>query len=787
MKLFKKPKTQETELLEFSSTSVSTSESTPVLPRSFNPDDFTTWQQGPREKNLATQQLEVLLQKLAATQVGNASMKRVSGGDWYLCLRDTNNQVEETNVSVLLRHATFLHVRLTRNEQLGLISHYPAWPKHQPKDAAIKDTVYTKMKPYQRAALYIYTQKYYKEIHAFFRGNYANPYYDLGPLACLVVWAVMDQAKKKIPRLVSKFPEFQKDLITGDLHRHEIFQAAEIEHHRRGVVSTGHILSLSISPLGREQLQITGDIPWTVSMAPVSAYEPEKEVQVDGQLHCVAGPNGKTVARFVNSPDHDKPSRLVSATAMSFVYQHHLSKTYKDVPEATTIDGVVIERPYHNITMTGSTLCYLLPVVDLLIKHANSVEVTSTLRNLTNDDLEFLRLLIIFDVSGRESEVSFSTNPELARLYRIASGNNFATYAQRETQYSAEQIALGRELIIQRTVPGCELINHPYWLVISMIHVLDLVRCWDNTKYQKTLDEYRVYLSADQTADKDWQALIEFAEVCVEGFDNHRTARGKFGRGSVFKLFSTWVNGVDQIVGEAPAHIPTPGDCKRIRDIFASLATQASHVASHSAPASSSSNAGQQNSDDLYKTLKDQFKSEKEFLHNFDQSSDLYKQYTSNKLLSSFLTKEKINYDHLFNPGVIILPYEKLDLAKLSKIPEFNILNYINQNFKTKFLLQGTIHKQDEWGMKSLLNAAPIISHTESPKIKFDFFRDPDSKKIKEIVEAMKFGKIEEAKALIEKLKTSKKRRLLTAPQHQNNDDDGDFAAKRRKRSGKYT
>jgi len=163
--------------------------------------------------------------------------------------------------------------------------------------------------------------------------------------------------------------------------------------------------------------------------------------------------------------------------AANYVYNNFLKNKYKNSNRnCFKANGQEIQRPNHGLAHTLRSVFYI-PMLASLGR-----------LQISQGDLKKIQVAALFYVSGRESEAAIQTEPDLYKQYRLASGQNYLTYATSKGWNDNDKARFSKAV---RNPFGK--LSDPANLLIALGHELDMLRC-------KPKEEYETVLLAEKIA-----------------------------------------------------------------------------------------------------------------------------------------------------------------------------------------------------------------------------------------------------------------------------------------------
>lgn len=181
----------------------------------------------------------------------------------------------------------------------------------------------------------------------------------------------------------------------------------------------------------------------------------------------------------------------------SYVRQKHYSKPFRDSSGDDVIFhevGKPIYKPNHEGSHGDRVSALAVAVINYYASFAADENFKKFCQDLTCDDILKIQLALLFSVSGRESEIGHSENPDLYKEYKRNSANNFRIYTQAIGMPTAE---------IEKYAQLIEYMCNPYYVagkiaeigpvsfeyqslfhIMNLAHNLDLMRCSEIGPFQ---------------------------------------------------------------------------------------------------------------------------------------------------------------------------------------------------------------------------------------------------------------------------------------------------------------
>lgn len=220
----------------------------------------------------------------------------------------------------------------------------------------------------------------------------------------------------------------------------------------------------------------------------------------------------RMIAKVVSSPMLERSDKFYSETALSYAYEKHLINAYSSPDkDQYTHQDIVVQRPNHGLAHTYRVMAYVDLVVQYFIQYALDEKMKDFCNRLGNSDLEWLRIAAAFMVTGRESEVSATTNLPLYETYREASAKHLKDFLQSNSLQDLTACPVECDSLIhvirylgnpayEHGKEGSPPLNHCdnlmernhrnfIFKILSFAHKLDTVRCFTPTHQMETLKE----------------------------------------------------------------------------------------------------------------------------------------------------------------------------------------------------------------------------------------------------------------------------------------------------------
>lgn len=303
------------------------------------------------------------------------------------------------------------------------------------------------------------------------------------------------------------FEELDKD-GTLIIHLHSIMRAmlfrCEVDFVNKIKLNLDHIISINEQSYQLNCFQLKKEIEFD-DVDYLRKHHVEKFAKfsyfiVKGIIEHAIKHKAKNVEDFMKHEFKDLltiPYRVKLLERFNYVYENHLSKPFKEThlssSDAELTKGKhIVYRPNHGLAHTLRVVTYLEPVIEYYKNYASEKLFRDFCSSLTNDQVLDIQTALLFSVSGRESELSFSEAPEIYNGYREASAQQFEKFAH-SRNYSTEKIKLYRDLIrfmgnpLFLNMASTDEQKFIYYLM-NLSHKLDLMRCYSAERYMKSID-----------------------------------------------------------------------------------------------------------------------------------------------------------------------------------------------------------------------------------------------------------------------------------------------------------
>ena len=510
---------------------------------------------GPLEKTKSTRDIERLLADisiLSESDFRKIKMTFDALSGYIITLPDKS----EIHLTLLLRSANLSHLTLSDaliekiGKKMKVLSRKTISKKEE-------DPILKQLPSASRDAMQAYFTERYHNINRLFRGEELSEKYKYG-------WI---RPYNKTPNLlnnflcgclisdaINKLPTLKKDLPSGCTSKPVLYRLEQVsdELRKRRLTrvltapapqsfSTNKGGSTSVYSPSKEVTILRGDF---LHFSLVNQSEGEVVISHGEQLRYVRNPMGGFFASLVRSPDYVRPDRYWSDRALSYAYCHYLHLGYRD---ATSNDVVVnkktIERPNHGLAHTFRVMENITPVLDYFARHAKDKLFKTFCQNISFEECEWLRVAAAFRVTGRESEISHSENPDLYNKYKEASKNNLKKFLE---ECSPEKSSNEKEMK-ERVLHVVQYMGHPEYeqapdnkkpintypneaerlhrnylhRILTIAHNLDLPRCYSPKEFEAAMEPCRDLSNQDTIAYKaDYDALIRHSIALIKAHGN---------------------------------------------------------------------------------------------------------------------------------------------------------------------------------------------------------------------------------------------------------------------------
>jgi len=206
--------------------------------------------------------------------------------------------------------------------------------------------------------------------------------------------------------------------------------------------------------------------------------------------------------------------------------------------------GEMVHRPNHNGTHSARQARHLEALFSL-VEHRGSTEAQQQLRNLSQSEKLNLSLAAYFLRAGRVDESSHKNPP--ADDYYTRSAMIYEQYAKQMGENPAT-IAWTKKLMINSCKPhgvrDADIDTNPKnkfgYEVLTMVHELDLIRCFGKTKTASTVQSMRsrldYFVSSSRSGSKDqhMNQFMQYAKNLCKATGCRRTYDGDRGDSALF-------------------------------------------------------------------------------------------------------------------------------------------------------------------------------------------------------------------------------------------------------------
>lgn len=210
----------------------------------------------------------------------------------------------------------------------------------------------------------------------------------------------------------------------------------------------------------------------------------------------------------VNAEEQNEEKKQISPhvslcvqEAANYVYEHSYSKPY-DQPDpnqpscfSMDIDPVHgVQRPNHGLANAVRKAACVPLVADLYNQHYNASRKGALFQKedfeFTEEEIEAMQIAMLFEVSGRKSDIGFSDDTKVYLRYHKKSCENFREYAESTgiRHDTKNECLKGLENMYCKP----EGPKPKWWAkrrVFEVCHDLDLFRCYDAGKMEPKLDQ----------------------------------------------------------------------------------------------------------------------------------------------------------------------------------------------------------------------------------------------------------------------------------------------------------
>tara|TARA_R110000868_G_scaffold32183_7_gene117307 strand:- start:8973 stop:11108 length:2136 start_codon:yes stop_codon:yes gene_type:complete len=248
------------------------------------------------------------------------------------------------------------------------------------------------------------------------------------------------------------------------------------------------IRNLSSLPIEEEVLMTHGhwiyDTPKIVEHTPMGANKsPQSIISI--------------YARQVHGLVTENQDHYFSELALSVAYENHLRHPYKEIPEYKRDS---IYRPNHALAHHVRVVSYTEPVISYFGKYAIDQKFRDFCNDLSNYEIELIKVFLAFSRTGRESETGPLENLAKFRAELNASANNLALFLEQQLQIPMEEICLWTDILKDMGNPDFDKNidendsnkNKKIFLhqIVNFAHKLDLQRCFSKTQYFEAIKKY---------------------------------------------------------------------------------------------------------------------------------------------------------------------------------------------------------------------------------------------------------------------------------------------------------
>ncbi len=227
---------------------------------------------------------------------------------------------------------------------------------------------------------------------------------------------------------------------------------------------------------------------------------------------------------------HSPNSTGIMSSEYAYFIRQALRSVHRDILSKPYSNGD--SRSNHDTYHVIRTLSILQELVAYLKKHAND-QIKPLIEDMTYDDMFWVKLALIFFITGRDGEESSQESPERYSAYKKASSAHYMQYIKRmQEEYpstllpEALQDRKTQEFLVELLAYSDD--PSPYLagktgkplLIAVLVHVahsLDLIRCYSGNRYDEAVSKRLspfVYSSIEQEG--DLRLLKTLARLYVE-------------------------------------------------------------------------------------------------------------------------------------------------------------------------------------------------------------------------------------------------------------------------------
>ncbi len=473
---------------------------------------------GPLNKSEVTQKLEELLKEICRGKTAENTQIYFKEPDAYLLKLPHQAEV---NLSLLLRNANLTQLTLSDkliNSLAQILSNnLNEYVKEKVEARMDRQNKVVKLLPAglrMAIELYIGTPCSYIDINRLFRGEalsnepQLNFDHNKNIFACFIAGCLLNEAANKLNVLPWQHPEVISLGIHNELiDRIELLNDEAIQRRLANASKFPALTSFSRFKSGvngyfrsdantKTKLQIGHAFV-------VNDYMGEVILPQGEQVLTRRGP-GYFVSTIVRSPTLDPKNHFWSEVALFEARQEHLLKEYADTKSAIKIDDQVVVRPNHGSPHTYRVMLLIELVIQYFAQHAKDPKFKAFCENLGDAEMEWLRVAAAFSVTGRESEIAATANPNKYDSYRAASATHFMNFVEKNAKDEKTMMKRMHHIVRYMGNPCYEasgksaaINNHPNpqereirnftHRILTIAHNIDLVRCYKSADYENSM------------------------------------------------------------------------------------------------------------------------------------------------------------------------------------------------------------------------------------------------------------------------------------------------------------
>ncbi|MDF1654494.1 MAG: SidE phosphodiesterase domain-containing protein [Coxiellaceae bacterium] len=205
--------------------------------------------------------------------------------------------------------------------------------------------------------------------------------------------------------------------------------------------------------------------------------------------------------------EHYFEVKIVTGVATEYAQEYYLELALHSAciilanPFADLVDSRFgISRHNHALAHHVRVCMLVEPSINYFKQHATSEEFRKFCDHLTPDELIIIKIMMIFSKTGRESEVSATSDLETYMKYQRASVKHFTNFLQRKMHCDDKQIAFYAEILMYMGNPTFAAkatgtpheIQHKIFVnhIITLAHKLDLPRVYSAEQYSRSMTPY---------------------------------------------------------------------------------------------------------------------------------------------------------------------------------------------------------------------------------------------------------------------------------------------------------